>query len=389
MTKPAAPPGPAAPALPDALPERGLGEAAALALFTDLVASRSAPLDAPDALAHMDPPVPGIAARLAGLNAARNQNLLHPDLSPFATEAERRAIAWLAPAFGMGAGHLCAGSTIANLAGLWCAREHGARRVVASADAHLSVAKAAHLLAMDLETLPVDGRGRMVVPAGGVAGDAALVATAGTTGRGGIDPLGRAGCLWLHVDAAWGGPLRLTRHAARLDGVELADSVAVSAHKWLYQPKDSALALFRSPEAQGRIAFGGSYLAVPNVGVQGSRGAAAVPLLATLLAWGRAGLAARIEKNVADADALAEWLDADARTVLRQRPDTAVLNWRPADPDADVEAVLARLGRTSSRTVIDGEVWMRQVAANPGADVGAVRAAIKAALRRSRPVLGA
>lgn len=364
----------------DALPELGTGEAAALALFTDLVESRSARLGAPEALAHMDPPVPEIAARLAGINAAHNQNLLHPDLSPFATEAERRVVAWLAPAFGMRAGHLCAGSTIANLAGLWCAREHGARRVLASADAHVSVAKAAHLLAMDFEALPVDGSGRMRVPAGGVGGDAALVATAGTTGRGAIDPLARAGARWLHVDAAWAGPLRLTRHAGRLDGVELADSVAVSAHKWLYQPKDSALALFRDPGAQDAIAFGASYLATPNVGVQGSRGAAAVPLLATLVAWGRTGLAERIEANVALADALADRLAGDPRTVLLERPESAVLNWRPADRRADVDALVRRLGPTSSRTAVDGETWVRQVAANPHADLDAVWASVARAL---------
>jgi hypothetical protein len=65
-----------------------------------------------------------------------NQNLLHPDLSPFATEAERRAIAWLAPPFGTVTGQICAGSSIANLTALWCARESGARRVVGSAERH-------------------------------------------------------------------------------------------------------------------------------------------------------------------------------------------------------------------------------------------------------------
>ena len=273
------------------------------------------------------------------------------------------------------------GSTVANLTALWAAREvAGVRRVVASETAHLSVAKAAHLLAMDFEALPVDGSGRMRVPAGGVGGDAALVATAGTTGRGAIDPLARAGARWLHVDAAWAGPLRLTRHAGRLDGVELADSVAVSAHKWLYQPKDSALALFRDPGAQDAIAFGASYLATPNVGVQGSRGAAAVPLLATLVAWGRTGLAERIEANVALADALADRLAGDPRTVLLERPESAVLNWRPADRRADVDALVRRLGPTSSRTAVDGETWVRQVAANPHADLDAVWASAARAL---------
>lgn len=134
--------------LPDGLPETGVGDATALERITSLVETRSARLDAADAFAHMDPPVPAFAARLSGLNAAYNQNLLHPDLSPFATVAEYRVIDWLAPYFRMGAGHLCAGSSIANLTALWCAREHGTRRVLASVEAHLSVAKAAHILGM-------------------------------------------------------------------------------------------------------------------------------------------------------------------------------------------------------------------------------------------------
>jgi L-2,4-diaminobutyrate decarboxylase len=186
----------------------------------------------------MDPAPAAIAARLVGLNASVNQNLLHPDLSPFATEAERKVIDWLAPYFGMATGHMCAGSTIANLAALWCAREHGATHVVASVDAHISVPKAANILGMPFVTVRTDRVGR-IDPAHMPALDgAALVLTAGTTGRGVIDDLDlRGGAAWLHVDAAWGGPLRLTRYADRLRGIEHAQSVAVSAHKWFFQPR--------------------------------------------------------------------------------------------------------------------------------------------------------
>ena len=380
---------------PDALPEDGDGERAALERFERLVETRSARLGDPAAFAHMDPPVPAFVARLVGLNARHNQNLLHPALSPFATEAERVAIDWLAPYFGQRAGHLCAGSTIANLTALWCAREHGARRVAGSVDAHLSVPKAAHVLGLDWTPLPVDDAGRLRVDGeaaladalGGRLDDVALVLTAGTTGRGAIDPLGRHGARWVHVDAAWAGPLRLTRHRARLDGIERADSVAVSAHKWLYQPKDSALALFRDPAMQDAIAFGGAYLATPNVGLQGSRGAAAIPLLATLAAWGRRGLAERIERSVDDATELARRLERDARTTLLERPATGVVVWRPAR--ADPERTLARLGPTSSSLRLDGALWLRQVAANRHADVDAVWAVIDRALDEGTPASGA
>ncbi|MEM7695894.1 MAG: pyridoxal-dependent decarboxylase [Pseudomonadota bacterium] len=372
--------------LPKTLPPEGIGEAAALALVGELITTRSADLGAPHALAHMDPPPPAIAASLVGQSAGVNQNLLHPDLSPFASEAEARVIAWLAPPFGMAAGHLCAGSSIANLTGLWAAREHGATRVVASADAHLSIAKAAHILGLPLISCPVDNAGRLDVAALPGLSGAALVLTAGTTGRGAIDPLARQGALWCHVDAAWAGPLRLTAHAPRVAGLEAADSLAVSAHKWLFQPKDSALVLFRDPAAQKSVSFGGAYLAVPNLGVQGSRSAAGVALLGTLLAWGTAGLAARIERCVHLIEALAERLAADPRARLTTNPQSAVLTWTPRD--GDTEALIRQLGATASRTAIAGEAQVRHVAANPAADLEAVWARIDAALtppRATRP----
>lgn len=365
-------------ALPSALPDWGMGDKEALALVGDIVRERSARLGDPYVLAHMDPPTPRIAAELVGLNASVNQNLLHPDLSPFATQAERRVIAWLAPFFGMADGHMCAGSTIANLAALWCAREHGASSVVASADAHISVPKAAHLLGMPFEAAPVDASGRLDRERLPSTVGTAVVLTAGTTGRGVIDDLGAIDCTWLHVDAAWAGPLRLTSYASRLDGVEKANSVAVSAHKWLFQPKDSALVLFRDEGAQAAISFGGSYLATPNIGVQGSRGAAAVALLGTLLAWGRKGLAEHIERCVALSEGLAERLSSDPRCALRQPPETGVVNWRPkARP---IEPVLLLLGATASRTAIGGETWVRNVAANPHANLDAVWRRIETAL---------
>jgi glutamate/tyrosine decarboxylase-like PLP-dependent enzyme len=279
-----------------------------------------------------------------------------------------------------------AGSTSANLAALWCAREHGANRVVASADAHVSVPKSAHILGLPLERIAVLENGSMdkgLVPD---LTDAALVLTAGTTGRGVIDDLDLAGKRqgqggapsWVHVDAAWAGPLCLTKYAGRLSGIEHAESVAVSAHKWLFQPKESALVLFRDLAAQEAISFGSSYLATPNVGVQGSRGAAGVALLGTCLAWGREGLAARIEHLMAQSEDLAERLAADPRAHLKQMPETGVVNWRPRN--RATEEILSGLGPVASRTDIAGEPWVRQVAANMHVELDAVWSRIDAVL---------
>lgn len=370
--------------VPPDLPEQGIGEAATLTQLSPSILGQAADLGEKTALAHMDPPTPWISWAVTQWTASLNQNLLHPATSPVATEVEARVIGWLAPFFGMEGGHMTPGSTLANLTAIWAAREvAGVRRVVASEAAHVSIPKAAHLLGLEMVSVPVDATGAMTANALPDLSDTCLVLTAGTTGAGAIDPLHLRGT-WTHVDAAWAGPLRLTCHADRLAGIEGADSVAISAHKWFYQPKDSALILFREvAAAHAAISFGASYLARPNVGVLGSRGAMAVPLLATLLAWGRAGMAARIEANMAMAERLAGWVESQPELALYAPNRTGVVLWRPHREDSD--ALLARLpDGLASRAVIDGAVWVRNVAANPNADMDQVIDILEQALTTRR-----
>lgn len=367
--------------LPSKLPEQGIGEVPTLERLAPHVLGAAARLGAPDAFAHMDPPTPWLTWALTLWNASLNQNLLHPATAPFARDAERLVIEWLAPAFGMEGGHMTPGSTVANLTALWAARDAaGARRVVASAAAHLSVRKAAHLLGMRYEEIPADPAQRL--DAGALPGDLSdvcLVLTAGTTGAGAIDPLSLCGrAAWTHVDAAWAGPLRLSpAHAARLAGLERADSVSVSAHKWLFQPKESALVLFRdAARAEAALSFGGSYLATPNVGVLGSHGATAVPLLGLLLAWGREGLAARVDRCMAMTDRLAAVVEASQAYDLFGPPKSGVVLFRPRSGNG-ARGCLAP--GTASQVAIGGVMWLRCVAANPGADIEAIAARISTA----------
>jgi L-2,4-diaminobutyrate decarboxylase len=206
------------------------------------------------------------------------------------------------------------------------------------------------------------------LPAGDWA-KTALVATAGTVASGAIDPLELPiQPAWLHVDAAWAGPLRLTRaHGQLLDGVERADSVSLSAHKWLFQPKESALVLFRhSEEAHRALSFGSGYLTVPNVGLLGSHGSAALPLAATLLAWGRAGLEQLLDHCLGLAAALAERVAAEPELELWQLPRTGIVLWRPRGDLRTVQASLA--AAFVSIAEVHGQTWLRSVAANPLAD---------------------
>lgn len=111
---------------------------------------------------------------------------------------------------------------------------------------------------------------------------------------------------------------------------------------------------------------------MPNVGVLGSHGASALPLLATLLAWGREGLAARLGHCMGLAADLANIISSDARLELFRQPTTGVVLWRPR-ATAELEAVRAQM-RSSfvSITEISGQRWFRSVAANPIADPASV-----------------
>ena len=358
--------------LPPSLPEVGIGADAALSAMFDDVLGQSRDLGAPGFFAHMDPPTPSITWAMHLWTASRNQNLLHPDTAPRARELERLAVDWIAPWFAMSGGHMTPGSTVANLTALWAARESGCRVVVSGTGAHLSVRKAAHLLGME----------HRVIEDWSVADDlssAVAVITAGTTSSGEIEPLdaGR-NARWRHVDAAWSGPLRLSdRHRHLLDGIEDAHSVAISAHKWLFQPKESAFVLFADHEAAHQsISFEGAYLAVPNVGILGSHGAIAAPLLATLLAYGREGIAGMIERTMALIDELAELVDAHDDLESRSAPHSGVLCWRHKRVSVDdIKRHLPDDVMVSS-TTINGEPWLRSVAANPNAEPANVVAGV-------------
>lgn len=367
--------------LPETLPEVGIGENATLDFLAPHVLGGAAKLDAPDALAHMDPPTPWITWAMALWNARLNQNLLHQETAPFATDAEKRVIHWLSPFFGMGGGHMCSGSTVANLTALWAARDAGrVSRIVASESAHLSIRKAALILNVPYETVPVNKHDQLAPEYLDELTDACLVLTAGTTTTGAIDSLNLAGrAAWTHVDAAWSGPLRLSpTYSHLLNGIEAADSVTISAHKWLFQPKDSAFILFRNPElVQPAISLSSGYLAEPNIGIQGSRGAAAIPLLATLMAWGRKGMVERIDQAMMLADHFAREISADENFELWGMPRTGITLFRPTLGTTQAFYASLPSGVLSTCTVQDAS-WLRSVAANPLADINRVLCAVRA-----------
>lgn len=355
------------------LPERGMGSLATLNQLAPLVLGQAARLGSPVAFAHKDPPTPWITWATTMWNASLNQNLLHPATAPIARELEEKVIEWLCPYFGMTGGHMTPGSSAANLTALWAAREcAGVTEVVASDSAHLSIKKSAHILGLRFTMLPTDARGVLCVEK--LPKDmtrTALVLTSGTTSVGALDPLSLIGqAAWSHVDAAWGGPLRMTCYADRLAGIERADSVAVSSHKWLFQPKESALVFFRdSVKATEAISFGGAYLTEPNVGLLGSHGATAIPLLAMLMSWGREGVAQRIERCMAMADQLAQYIGNEAKLELFAQPTTGIVVWRARSQSVFERLVKGLPAGMTSIVTIGQDKWLRNTAANPNADM--------------------
>jgi glutamate/tyrosine decarboxylase-like PLP-dependent enzyme len=255
------------------LPESGL-KAAALEMLEDVVAMSRPP--SPRFYAYVLGSGEPVAALADLLASVLNQNVTAWRSAPVGVTIERQVIEWLATAIGCGGfgGSLCSGASAANLMALAMAREakrpsseSSARAVVyASSEVHMSIPKAVALLGLGRESLhlvPVDGSWRMDVRALQAAIDAdvaagrkpmAVVATAGTTNTGAVDPLEpiaavcRQHDLWLHVDGAYGA-LAAMASPDRLPGLALADSLSLDPHKWLYQPVDCGALLYRNPAA--------------------------------------------------------------------------------------------------------------------------------------------
>ena len=268
----------------------------------------------PGSMAHLDPP-PLTASVVADLICAGlNNNLLAEELSPSLSRLERSLCAWVAEQLGLGpqaGGVAASGGSLSNLMALVVARHQrglvGVQEalVFCSADAHVSLAKAVAVMGLPpaaLRPVPVDQQGRLQVQQ--LAADLeaavaaglpvlAVVATAGTTVRGAIDPVAALAALcrrhqiWLHVDGAIGAVFGLSAsHAALVPDLGLADSLTVNPQKLLGITKTSSLLLLRRPDALARCFATGLPYMEPSwadahggeCGVQGTRPAEVLKL---------------------------------------------------------------------------------------------------------------
>jgi glutamate/tyrosine decarboxylase-like PLP-dependent enzyme len=156
----------------------------------------------------------------------------------------------------------------------------------------------------------------------------AVIASAGTVNTGAIDPLREIAKIahrhnaWFHVDGAYGA-LAAMAVRSKFDGLELADSISLDPHKWLYQPLDCGCLLYRSAEAAQRaFAHSGEYARSLSVDpVEGfaffeeslelSRRFRALKLWLSLRYHGFAAFRASINKDLAHARRLAEAIERE------------------------------------------------------------------------------
>jgi aromatic-L-amino-acid/L-tryptophan decarboxylase len=328
--------------------------------------------------------------------SALNQNVTAWRSSPAAVTIEQAVVRSLAEAIGCPgfAGAFTSGGSMANLMGLAMARESrmpsnedGARPAVvyASEEAHMSMPKAMAMLGIgraNLRTVAVDDAFRMRVDAlaEAVAADRAagrraiaVVATAGTVNTGAIDPLteiaqiARDNDLWLHVDGAYGAPAALTV-PDRFAGLALADSISLDAHKWLYQPLDCSLLLYRDAAlARQTFAYTGDYArsltADPVEGfaffeesIELSRRFRALKLWLSLRYHGLGAFRAAIAADLEHAQLLARLVESEPALELLAPVELSAVCFRVADGDpATLDARNAEILR---RVVRDGRVYL-------------------------------
>ncbi|MAM58112.1 MAG: pyridoxal-dependent decarboxylase [Salinicola sp.] len=384
----------------------------------------------PRYVAHLNCPItlPSILAE--AIATPLNTAVETWDQSAGATLIEQKLIDWTAARVGLGEdadGVFTSGGTQSNLMALSIARDsaceampghagnrhHGLPpnfrqlRILTSEVSHFSVQKAAALLGLGYDAViavPSDASKRMDIAALQTALKAcdeaglipfAIVATAGTTDFGSIDPiptmaeLCRQRGIWLHVDAAYGGGLLLSRrHRHWLAGIEQADSVSIDYHKTFFQPVSCSACLVRDRRQLRHVTYHADYLNprdqaeggtpdLVNKSLQTTRRFDALKLWMTLRTLGAERLGDHLDQVIE--------LAQQAYRAMRQRDDievllppalsTLVFRYRPdgVDDDGDLDTLNQQIRQTLSRrgeavvagTRVDGRFHLKFTLLNP------------------------
>jgi len=288
------------------------------------------------------------------LAGAWDQNAGLEIASPVSAYIEEVCRKWLVSMLGLpqqaGIGYVT-GATVANFTGLAAARHALLSRegwdvesrglfgappitVIVGEEVHVSVLKALGMLGLGrdrVEKVPVDGQGRMradLLPS--ISGPTIICLQAGNVNTGAFDPAeeiclkARESNAWVHVDGAFGLWAAMSPQRSHLvKGVDLADSWATDAHKWLNVPYDSGLVFVREARhLSAAMPTRAAYLTegqkrepchyVPEL----SRRARGIEIWAALRSLGKTGLANLIERCCRHATTFAEGLQAAGYQVL-------------------------------------------------------------------------
>nr|WP_055484481.1 pyridoxal-dependent decarboxylase [Streptomyces sp. WMMB 322] len=359
--------------------------------LTEVLAHGSADPADPSCAAHLHCPPLAVAVAADLAVSALNPSQDSWDQAPAATAMETLLLEELAQLAGYdpaeAAGVLTSGGTESNLMGLMLARDRvlgretgrqielsgvpgvqgGARRprIFTSEAAHFSVQRSAALLGLGEDAVtpvPVDHQLRMKPDALAAAlrdcaacGDVpvAVVATAGTTDTGAVDPLRTCAKLaaehgaWLHVDAAYGGGALLSDELAPLmAGIALADSVSLDWHKLGWQPVAAGVFLVRQAETYASLARRAVYLnpqddeeagypSLLGLSLRTTRRTDAFKIAVTLRTLGREGLGRLVDSCHALARSGAEAVRAHPRLELHADPVLTAFLFRyvPENPE--------------------------------------------------------
>lgn len=382
-------------ALEPLVPARGVGAEQALSELTTLLAAGSVDPAEPWCAAHLHcPPLAvGVAADVAA--GALNPSMDSWDQAPVASELERAFLTAIArlcyPDAPAPDALVTTGGTESNLLGLLLAREHDrAVHPVCGHNAHHSVARAAWLLGLPAPKV-VDCDGERMDPAALAAvlaetGPAVVVATAGTTNTGEIDPLREIARVCrrhgarLHADAAYGGlALCSTRLRPLLDGLDEADSVALDMHKFGWQPVAAGLFAAREAADLEALSVHAEYLnaeddteaGLPDLlgrSLRTSRRPDAFRMAVTFRALGLAGMGELVDRCCATAREVADAVRRHPALELWGEPTLSTVLFRPTTGDAArvrrdlLEAGIAVIGRA---TMPPGEVWLKLTLLHP------------------------
>jgi glutamate/tyrosine decarboxylase-like PLP-dependent enzyme len=336
------------------------------------------------------------------LTSTLNQAAYNWVSSPLAARIEQVTLGWMKELFGLPqefSAVMTTAATTANFVGLaaarrWWAQQHGvdvdaqgfaglpAAPVFGSGYLHASAVKALGMLGLGRATpriLAGDSSGCMDLDAlehglRSLAGKPAIVvATAGDVNTGYFDPisdiaaLARAHNAWVHVDGAFGLYAALspaTRHL--VDGIAEVDSIAVDGHKWLNAPYDTGFAFVRDADLHaGSFSATAAYLGTEalarpvfgNLAPEMSRRARAIPVWATLRAYGRDGYRAMIERHLALAQRVARQVDDAPELERLADVPLNIVCFRfhpPGLPEAQLDDLNRRLGEM---VLEDGRIY--------------------------------